>query len=194
MPHDDAWPFAEGTLRLKAYNGKNRTIDVADEYGCVYRDDDPNIKKDDRGSNATYVNSGQQEFRVIIMDSLGFSPAIGYSIAAFGRLANRMNSQPTRNLIAHEIGHNFGLPHVNQSYNLPCAYAEDVNRTMFSIIFSTSKEFEPCEYAVSRANILCYMTDPAVGDDTCLKYPRETLRWENPPVGEFDRALNILNQ
>ena len=155
----DNWVYGgAGDYRLQA------SANASTEYGCEYE--------------GGYTVAKGEYFRVLWSK---YPPGdMNYSVAIYGFLLNRMFYNHGRNVIPHEIGHNFGLPHVDQNYDFPCdgGYWSS-NRLMYSVIGSVSVDLSPCEAGVVRANIECFM-DP--DNSRCGYYPGETIRWEDPPA------------
>ncbi len=162
----DDWVYTEGDYRLE--------IDTENEdwqYGCPQSETYTRLVG---SSTLRFINSPSDRFRI-----LWHYPEEGiiYSIARFGLLINRMNGDATRNLIGHEIGHNHGLPHVSQSEGLPCSFARDPNRVMFTPIFDISFRFNGCEVPIGQVNLDCYNLG-----GNCTRAGSQTIRYENPPL------------
>ena len=161
--NEDNWIYDSGPRTLKA------APSATTAYGCSYP--------------AGKVVSSRDEYRILW--SKGDSGK-GYSVARYGYLVVRMRYDHGRNLIAHEMGHNFGLPHVNSSYEFPCAFAKDPDRTMYTPILPTGFSFDPCETAVARANLECYI-DHSTKD--CFHYTN-AIAWEEPSYTYSGKSLS----
>ena len=66
-----------------------------------------------------------------------------------------------RNIIAHELGHNFGLYHANGSYS--CEQEDSRSRNMRSSLSNDSYNYVKCEVDIARAQAKEFVEDSARG-------------------------------
>ena len=165
----DSWVYKDESN----YNLTTAATEDGD-YGCPTR----------TGGQSVVAKTDQ--FRILWHHSI---PDVGYSISRFGVLVNRMNHNHGRNLIAHEIGHNFHLPHVVDTYDAPCSISTDPTRIMYTPIFAIANTFAPCETVVAQANIACYTEG-----GPCVQYPSTTVKIEDPPQDRFNEGLIYLTE
>ena len=155
-PHYDNWVYRAGGNDYKLRIASGATT----EYGCDIQND----------GSTDYTIAEAGAFRVLWS---GFGT---YSVATYGTLVNRMTRRHGRNIIVHEMGHNFGLPHSNEAPDFPCSGSPSPGRIMYNTIFNDSYQFSPCEVGVVQTNIKCYIDN----NPSCNAALPETLRWENP--------------
>ena len=172
----DDWVYRTDNLKLE--------IDTDNEdwsYGCPM---DKTFTEVVGSSTLRFINSPVDSFRI-----LWHYPQEGvlYSIARFGQLTNRMNADASRNLIGHEIGHNHGLAHSSESFGIPCSYAIDPNRVMFTPIFNSGFRFDTCEIPIAQVNLDCYLNG-----GSCIRHNSLTISLENPPIDLANQALGFI--
>ena len=140
-------------------------------------------------SRSGNITSTQAEYRAIF----SIPPEdVNYSVALLRKLVHRMRADHGRNVIAHEMGHNFGLTHTNQSYGSPCSYADDTGRNMHTPVVSTSYKFSTCEAAIARAYTACWIGDHE--SFNCPKYDTNVVRYEDPPKEKLERGLQYIGE
>ena len=104
------------------------------------------------GSN-TQVRSSCNEYRILWLRT-DSTDDVSYSIALLGGPSVRMAATHGRNLLAHELGHNFNLQHTGDYYvSLPsvCNFSTGITYSMYTPILRYSYGFSPCEIAIMQA-------------------------------------------
>ena len=172
----DDWVYRTDNLKLE--------IDTDNEdwtYGCPM---DKTFTEVVGSSTLRFINSPVDSIRI-----LWHYPQEGvlYSIARFGQLTNRMNADASRNLIGHEIGHNHGLGHSSESFGIPCSYAIDPNRVMFTPIFDSGFRFDTCEIPIAQVNLECYLNG-----GSCIRHNSLSISLENPPIDLANQGLGFI--
>ena len=114
------------------------------------------------GSN-TQVRSSCNEYRILWLRT-DSTDNIFYSIALLGGPSVRMSVTHGRNLLAHELGHNFNLQHTNEYYaSFPslCNFSTGITYSMYTPILRNSYGFSPCEVATMQATAQLWIDDGA---------------------------------
>ena len=136
------------------------------------------------GSN-TQVRSSCNEHRILWLRTES-TDNVPYSIAILGGAATRMSATHGRNLLAHELGHNFNLQHTNEyyvSYPSVCNFSTGITYSMYTPILSSSYGFSPCEVALMQANAKRWVDLGA----------RFIVRGEKPSASDMAKGTAFFN-